>query len=77
MDGSEHELEEYEEILEIEEMESLLEDLEEGGWDADLNTPLMPPEIKERLEKAHVRDMTELRQKIASMHAALDTENGA
>ncbi|MGA7732552.1 MAG: hypothetical protein WCD37_14930 [Chloroflexia bacterium] len=66
---------EYDEMMELEDLEGLLEELEEGGWDADLGSEHMPRDLKERVEEAGVRDMVELKQKIARLHVAMDDED--
>jgi hypothetical protein len=59
-------------MLELEDLEALLEELEEGGWDADLNSDLLPEDLKVRIQEAGVRDVVELKRQIARLHVALD-----
>jgi hypothetical protein len=66
---------EYDGMLELEDLEGLLEELEEGGWDADLTSEQMPRDLKERVQEAGVRDIVELKQKIARLHVAMDNED--
>lgn len=63
---------EHDALLELEDMESLLEELEEGGWDADIHSPELPQGLQDRISDAGVRDITELKQKIARLHLEYD-----
>ncbi len=63
----------YELLVELEDLESLLEELEEGGWDVDLKSADLPGEIQDRIDEAKITNLTELRDKIARLHASLDS----
>ena len=64
----------YENLLELENLESLLEELEEGGWDADIKSAQLPGDLQRRVDEAQVRDVTDLRHKIAHLHTTLDKD---
>jgi hypothetical protein len=59
--------EEYEASLELEELESLLEDLDEYE-----GTDPLPAGLLGELHALGFRDRTELRRRIAEMHSELD-----
>lgn len=63
---------EYEALVELEELESLLEELEEqvvSGFEAD---PQIPEELRARMEALEVRNIEQLRERIMHLHAELD-----
>jgi hypothetical protein len=61
--------EEYEATLKLEELESLLEELEECE-----GTGPIPADLQSRLQALGIRDEAELRRRIADMHSQLDMD---
>ncbi len=64
----------YEKLMQLEDYESLLEELEEGGWESDLKSVGLPGEMLGRINAAQISDTQELRDKIARLHASMDSE---
>ena len=65
----------YEEMLLLEELESALEDLEDGEPGLDAAAPegeMMPEELRQRLSRLGIGSMSELRARIARLHEKLD-----
>lgn len=67
-------LPDYEGLLQLEDYESLLEELEEGGWESDLKSAGLPGEMQGRIDAAQINHASELREKIRRLHARLDEE---
>lgn len=65
---------EYDSLLALEELESLLEELEEAGIEGDLAAARLPADTDRRVREAGVDTTDALRTKIARMHAQLDQE---
>ena len=63
----------YQALLELESLESLLEELEEEGIQ-DLNPGKLPAHLAARMEVANVASLADLRAKIAQLHLTLDSE---
>ncbi|HKP53510.1 MAG TPA: hypothetical protein VJ183_12775 [Chloroflexia bacterium] len=61
---------EYEAVLMLEELESLLEDLEEYG-----DTERLPSDLQSRMETLGISNAAELRKRILELHAQLDEED--
>ena len=66
----------YEKLLQLEDYESLLEELEEGGWESDFQSAGLPGEMLGRISAAQIRTTGELRDKIARLHASMDDDAG-
>jgi hypothetical protein len=64
----------YEKLLQLEDYESLLEELEEGGWESDLQSAGLPGEMLGRINAARISSTGELRDKIARLHASIDDD---
>jgi hypothetical protein len=64
----------YRHLLELEELESLLEEVEETGLDAEAGWDDLPEELRERLASLDVSNMSELVNRISFMHAELDEQ---
>ncbi|MEA2575779.1 MAG: hypothetical protein QOH93_3077 [Chloroflexia bacterium] len=64
----------YRQLLELEELESLQEELEEAGLDPDSEWGEVPSDLTERLGSLGVRSASELVTRIAYMHAELDEQ---
>jgi hypothetical protein len=64
----------YEKLLQLEDYESLLEELEEGGWESDLLSAGLPGEMLGRINAAQISSTGELRDKIARLHASIDDD---
>lgn len=62
----------YEALLELEELESLQEEIEESGVDPALNWSALPGDLRERLSAFNIAAMDDLVARIAAMHAELD-----
>ena len=73
--GAGDEAPEYERLLWLDDLESLLEELEEGGWDTDLHNTPLPGEMRGRINAARIGSLDELKRKIARLHASLDGED--
>ncbi len=67
--GSSDEVDMYNEMLRLEEMESLLEEIEDSEADA----AGLPPELQRRLDALNIADTHELRRSVEVMHTSLDT----
>ncbi len=61
---------EYEAVLILEDLESLLEDLEDSGDSAQL-----PVDLRTRMDDLGISSATELRKRILELHAQLDAED--
>ena len=59
----------YSEMLRLEELESLLEEIEEIGAD---DTADLPAEMRVRLASFRLTDTRELRRRVEFLHASLD-----
>ncbi|HVG00288.1 MAG TPA: hypothetical protein VND68_10645 [Chloroflexia bacterium] len=64
----------YRHLLELEELESLLEEVEETGLDAEAGWDDLPEELRERLASLDVSNMSGLVNRISFMHAELDEQ---
>jgi hypothetical protein len=64
----------YRQLMELEELESLQEEIEEAGLDPETGWDRLPPEISERLASFGVGSASELVTRIAYMHAELDEQ---
>ncbi|HET6260657.1 MAG TPA: hypothetical protein VFG99_00265 [Chloroflexia bacterium] len=64
----------YRQLLELEELESLLEEVEEAGLDAEADWGALPEELREQLASLGVGNMSELVARISFMHAELDEQ---
>jgi hypothetical protein len=64
----------YRQLLELEELESLQEEIEETGRDPEAGWAALPAELQERLASLGVRGMSELMARISAMHAELDEQ---
>lgn len=60
----------YNEMLRLEELESLLEEIEEIRA---VDSTDLPVELKVRLASLRIADPRELRRRVESLHATLDT----
>ncbi|MDQ3928430.1 MAG: hypothetical protein M3328_04690 [Chloroflexota bacterium] len=64
----------YLQLLELEELESLQEEIKEAGVDPDADWSQLPADIKERLASFGISSTSELVNRIAYMHAELDEQ---
>ncbi len=62
----------YLQLMELEELESLQEEIEESGVNAEADWNVLPDGLRERLAALGVNSMQELVTRIAYMHAELD-----
>lgn len=62
----------YLQLLDLEELESLQEELEESGLDLDTQRDQMPQSIRERLSSLHITSMSDLINRVAQMHSEMD-----
>lgn len=67
---------EYETLALLDDLESLLEDLEEQGITGLEDESNIPGEIRERMEKLGVRDVQQVRDKLMHLHAQVDEDEG-
>ena len=65
---------EYESLLLLEDMESLLEDLEEAGITGLDGPAPVPDDLRGRMEHLGVRDVQQLRDRIMHLHARIDED---
>ncbi len=64
----------YQQLLDLEELESLHEEIEEAGVDPRIQWGDLPEELRERLAAFGVDSLNELVTRIAYMHAQLDEQ---
>ncbi|HET6314078.1 MAG TPA: hypothetical protein VFH60_09600 [Chloroflexia bacterium] len=64
----------YRQLVELEELESLLEEVEEAGLDSGADWGALPEELREQLASLGVGNMSELVARISFMHAELDEQ---
>ncbi len=67
----------YENLLEVEKLETLMEDLQEADSQGQAGTLDMDGDLQERMREAGVSNVDELRARIASLHSKLDASEGA
>lgn len=66
----------YDNLLEVEKLETLLEDLQAAGSEEQIGTLDMDGDLRERMLEAQVSNVEDLRARIASLHSKLDTAEG-
>ncbi|MEP6774925.1 MAG: hypothetical protein ABJA50_04955 [Chloroflexota bacterium] len=66
----------YDNLLEVEKLETLLEDLQDPGAGGIDNTSDVDGDLQERMRQAGVGNVDELRARIASLHSKLDSAEG-
>ncbi len=66
----------YQQLFELEELESLQEEIEESALGDEPNWSALPAELRERLASRGVSSMNDLVTRIAYMHAELDEQSG-
>ena len=66
----------YQQLMELEELESLQEEIEESGVDPESDWSALPADLRERLSSLGVGSMEELVTRITYMHAELDESEG-
>jgi hypothetical protein len=64
----------YGQLLELEELESLQEEIEETGLDPEGDWDALPADLLERLASLGVSSMSDLVARISYMHAELDEQ---
>jgi hypothetical protein len=64
--------ENYDRLLEVEKLETLLEDVEDSGSGGEVGTLDMDGDLRARMVAAGVNNTEELRARIASLHSKLD-----
>jgi hypothetical protein len=64
----------YERMLLIEDMESLLEEMEEAGVTGLEPPDRMPPELAARMDAAGVKNVEQLRELVTRLHSELDED---
>ena len=62
--------EEYEAVLMLEDLESLLEDIDDYG-----DTAQLPIVLRSRMDELDISNADELRKRILELHAQLDTDD--
>lgn len=62
----------YLQLLDLEELESLQEELEESGLDFDTQQDRLPASVRERLSSLGITSMSDLINRLAQMHAEMD-----
>jgi hypothetical protein len=66
----------YDNLLEVEKLETLLEDMEDAGFRGQADALDMDGDLQERMRQAGVTNIEELRARIGSLHSKLDTAEG-
>ena len=66
------EQQEYQDLLALEDLESLLEELEEQSLTGVVPGEHIPAELQERMRALGVKDVQQIRDRIMHLHAALD-----
>lgn len=66
----------YDNLLEVEELETLMEDLQEASAQGQAGTLDMDGDLQERMREAGVSNLEELQARIASLHSKLDSAEG-
>jgi hypothetical protein len=69
------EYEGYGVLLDLEDLESLLEQLEEAGVVEEFDPSMLPPDVAELAREAHITTLSELRELIETSHRALDEDD--
>ena len=72
-----HQSGDYDVLRTLEDLESLLEELDEVGIEGEISVARLPVELRERVIAADVATTDELRTRIAKLHAQLDREDTA
>ena len=67
---------EYEAMLRLDDLESLLEDLEDEGVSGFERAEEIPQDLRERMAELRVHDVQGLRGMILNLHADLDSDEG-
>lgn len=62
----------YGDLLSLEDLETLLEELEDVGAPDDLSQASLPPDLRGRVVEAQVTNLHGLRARIANLHERLD-----
>lgn len=65
----------YHKLMLLDDLESVLEELEEHGIAEDGATAVLPSDLYERMEELEVSSVTEIRERIAELHRELDQED--
>ncbi len=66
----------YSDLLLLEDLESLLEDLEDAGEEGDFQDKELPADLDERIKDVGVTSLSELQARIADLHGRLDDQEG-
>ena len=64
----------YDALLDLEDLESLLEQLEEAGVVDEFDASMLPPDVAELAREARVTKLSELRALIDASHHELDDD---
>ena len=65
-------LRDYRDLLALEDLESLLEELEELSLTGQVPGEHIPAELQERMQALGVKDVQQIRDRIMHLHASLD-----
>lgn len=66
---------EYDDMMLLEDLESLQEEIEEAGLNESSSPQALPMEFRERMADAGIRNLSDLRRRIEELHARLDSED--
>ena len=66
----------YDNFLEVEKLETLLEDLEDAGSTGQAGALDADGDLQERMRQAGVSNIEELRARIGSLHTKMDSAEG-
>ena len=66
----------YDNLLEVEKLETLMEDLQEASAQGQAGTLDMDVDLQQRMREAGVSNVEELQARIASLHSKLDSAEG-
>ena len=72
--GDDHVDREYERLILLEELESLLEELEEQGISGMAANELIPDDLQNRMRKLDVVNIEQIRERIMHLHGAIDQD---
>jgi len=66
----------YDNLLEVEKLETLMEDLQEASAQGQAEMLDMDGDLQQRMREAGVSNVEELQARIASLHSKLDSAEG-
>jgi hypothetical protein len=73
--GADQESEEYRTLVLLDELESLLEDMEDEGITGLAASESIPADIKQRMDALGVHDVQQVRDRLMHLHAQVDEDD--